>query len=166
VSVQVVLPPQPLETVPQATPWQALLFGVQQLLPSQTCPKEQVFVQVMLPPQPLETVPQATPWHALLFGVQQFPASQTSPDPHTPQLRKAPQLSWMVPQVTPSVWHKLVSTRAVVQAAFSQTSPTGQVPQFSVPPQPLEIVPQAAPCATQVVGVQVLVLRQVPVLLQ
>jgi hypothetical protein len=62
-SVHVMVPPHPLETVPQATPWQAVLWvsGVQQVSLLQVWPAAQVFVQETVPPHPSGAVPQATP---------------------------------------------------------------------------------------------------------
>jgi hypothetical protein len=110
--VQVICPPQPLETVPQAlpTPPEPQLRGTQAgwqvplLVPLQTSPEVQL--QLIEPPHPFGRVPQLSPVfpagqpltvHPHWFGVP--PPPHVWGAVHVPQLTVPPLPSGMVPQL-------------------------------------------------------------------
>jgi len=100
---QVMVPPHPSGTLPQAMPVHAWagVSGVQQADPMHTCGAAQVSGHCTVPPQPLGAVPQTTPSRGVAFGVQHVPASQTVPPERVPHWTVAPHASFTDPHVAP-----------------------------------------------------------------
>ena len=111
---QLIVPPQPLEIVPQLSPAGQVVTGVQPHslalpLPPQVWGAVQA-PQLSVPPQPFGIVPQLSPAGQVETGLQ--PHSFAVPPPpqvwgavQTPQLSVLPQLSEIVPQLAPRAAH-------------------------------------------------------------
>ena len=146
---QVNVAPQPSDVVPQRTPSEAQVCGVQQLVPLQVWPLGQVG-QVSVLPQVSDTEPHCAPNDEHVCGVQQvlLPVQISWPG-HSGHVSAFPQPSVVEPQAL-----RLAHVPGVQQLAPLQTWVLWQLLQVIVPPQPSGSVPQTAPTVPHVCGVQ------------
>ena len=137
--MHLIVPPQPLLAVPQATPSQAWesRHAARAVRVAHLARRAGVGA--------LERAAAAVGRRAADDAVQprrssacsRSPCRTTCPRRRCRSSTVAPHASFTVPQVTFICWQSCPSPASIWQAPSTQVSPTGQVPQSSTPPQPL-----------------------------